>query len=63
MIKKFNLPYVEAFSEKERVKLFNIVFDKNSYPFERNYVLTEYKDMKFKDLLKILLCKISKKIF
>jgi len=58
--RKFNLPYVEAFPEKERVKLFNIVFDKNSYPFERHYVLTEYNDMKFKDLIKILLSKIFK---
>ena len=61
--KKFNLPYVEAFPEKERVKLFNIVFDKNSYPFERNYVLTEYKDMKFKELIKVLLHKIASKFF
>ena len=61
--RKFILPYVEAFPEKEQIKLFNIVFDKNSYPFERHYVLTEYKDMKFVDLLKILLSKILKKIF
>jgi len=60
--KKFNLPYVEAFPEKERVKLFNIIFDKNSYPFERHYVLTEYNDIKFKDLIKILLSKIFKYI-
>jgi hypothetical protein len=61
--RKFILPYVEAFPEKEQIKLFNIVFDKNSYPFERHYVLTEYKDMKFIDLLKILLSKILKKMF
>ena len=60
--KKFNLPYVEAFPEKEQIKLFNIVFDKNSYPFESHYILTKYNDMKFKDLIKILLSKIFKYI-